>query len=192
MKNAIICFCLIFTISCKKQNVKPVNLIAANNVATQYTNTQTSLNYFDSKKSKNSEPYKLKLASKKIKNNEYDVSILMELFNDAHFISPNAKREFKGKFKVVFEDTDKFNLLGKLIETPLSVEEHDPHPFTNGTVNWVRKNTTYRQKIKLNSTKDFETKGYIQFTIEPKCTLEKIPFIIKHSNGKMRVELFMC
>ena len=172
--------------------MKPVNLIAANNVATQYTNTQTSLNYFDSKKSKNSEPYKLKLASKKIKNNEYDVSILMELFNDAHFISPNAKREFKGKFKVVFEDTDKFNLLGKLIETPLSVEEHDPHPFTNGTVNWVRKNTTYRQKIKLNSTKDFETKGYIQFTIEPKCTLEKIPFIIKHSNGKMRVELFMC
>ena len=61
MKNAIICFCLIFTISCKKQNVKPVNLIAANNVASQYTTTQTSLNYFDSQKNKNSEPYKLKL-----------------------------------------------------------------------------------------------------------------------------------
>ncbi|WNW02976.1 hypothetical protein RRF68_06145 [Tenacibaculum sp. HL-MS23] len=192
MKNTIICCCLILTISCKKQSVNPVNLIVANNVATQYTTTQTPLNYFDSQKRKNSEPYKLKLASKKLQNNEYDLSISMELFDNAHFISPNAKREFKGKFKVVFNTTDKFSLLGKLIEKPLSVEEYDEHPFTNGTVNWVRKNTTYRQKIKLNSTKNFQIKGYIQFTIEPRCTLEKISFIIKQVNGKMSVELFGC
>lgn len=192
MKNVIICYCLIFTISCKKQNIKDTNLTAVNNIASQYTTTQTSLNYFDSKKRKNTEPYKLKLASKKLQNNEYDLSISMELFNNAHFISPNAKRKFKGKFKVVFNTTDKFSLLDKLIETPLSVEEYDEHPFTNGTVNWVRKNTSYRQKIKLNSTKNFQVKGYIQFTIEPRCTLEKIPFIIKHENSEMRIELFGC
>ena len=192
MKNAIISCCLIFTMSCKKQNIKAVNLTAVNNVTTQYTTTQTSLNYFDSQKRKNLEPYKLKLSSKKLQNNEYDLSISMELFNAAHFISPNAKRDFKGKFKVVFNATDKFNLLGKLIETPLSVEEYDEHPFTNGTVNWVRENTTYRQKIKLNSTKDFQVKGYIQFTIEPRCTLEKTPFIIKQINGKMKIELLGC
>ncbi|MCT4699017.1 hypothetical protein [Tenacibaculum haliotis] len=192
MKNVIICYCLIFTISCKKQNIKDTNLTAVNNIASQYTTTQTSLNYFDSLKRKNTEPYKLKLASKKLQNNEYDLSISMELFNNAHFISPNAKRKFKGKFKVVFDTTDKFSLLDKLIEIPLSTEEYDEHPFVNGTVNWVRENTVYHQKIKRTNNESFQVKGYIQFTIEPKCTLEKIPFIIKYENSKMRIELFGC
>ncbi len=190
MKNVLLILCLLFIISCKKEIPNPEILIA--DTETPYKNTQSLLNYFDNQKINSSEPYKLKLGLHKFKKNTYDLSISMELNNGAHFVSPNAKRDFKGKFMISIDETTNFNQIGKLIETPISVEEYDDHPFVNGTVNWVRKNTVYHQKLKRTNKEDFQVKGYIQFTIEPRCTLEKIPFIIKYVNGKMRIELFMC
>ncbi len=66
------------------------------------------------------------------------------------------------------------------------------HPFTNGTVNWVRVNTNYKQQLEVATQVDFQVFGYIQFTIEPRCSLEKIPFIIKKENGKLKFELDNC
>ena len=116
----------------------------------------------------------------------------MKLYDNAFFVSPNAKREFLGKFKFVIDDNDKFNQEGALLEAPLSKEEFDPHPFVNGHVNWVKENTTYKQQLQLTTEKDFEVMGFIQFTIEPRCTLEKIPIIIKYSNAKLKAEIFQC
>lgn len=82
--------------------------------------------------------------------------------------------------------------MGGLIETPPSVEEYDPHPFVNGYVNWVRENTSYQQQIKRLSDGTFVVKGFVQFTIEPRCTLEKIPFFIKYNQSDMRVEVARC
>ena len=138
------------------------------------------------------EPYELGFTMNKLENNFYDFEVSMVLHNGAHYISPNAVREFKGKFTIKMDDTDKLETIDGLIETPRSVEEIDPHPFTNGTVNWVRENTTYHQKLKPTVDSNFEVKGFIQFTIEPRCTLEKVPFIIKYVGGDMRVELFGC
>ncbi|MGS2726229.1 hypothetical protein ACU8DI_06430 [Psychroserpens sp. BH13MA-6] len=122
----------------------------------------------------------------------YALVIDMVLKNDAYFVSPNAKRDFSGKFSVLWEGDKSIKLLNPLDEYPLSVEENDPHPFVGGDVNWVRQNTTYTQHFQALDTGDFEVIGHIQFTIEPKCTLEKLPFIIKRKNGKIRVEKFQC
>ena len=186
MKNTLLYFCLIFIIGCKKEIQKPKT---ARNSA---QNCQIPLNYFDSVNINSSEPYKLKLNLKSQKSNSYDLSIAMELNNGAHFVSPNAKRDFKGKFKIYFDETTHLKQVGKLIEIPLSVEEYDEHPFVNGTVNWVRENTVYHQKIKRLKNEDFKVDGYIQFTIEPRCTLEKIPFTLKQVNGKMTINSPNC
>ncbi len=112
--------------------------------------------------------------------------IAIELRNGSHFISPYAKRDFKGKFYMDLGNYTHLAFDGDIIETPRSVEEFDPHPFTNGLVNWVRVNTTYKQPLLIKSQSDFEVFGRLRFTIEPSCTLEEIPFAISYQNGVMK------
>lgn len=140
----------------------------------------------------NSEPYEISFEMTKLENNVYDFEISMKLNNGSFYVSPNSKRGFTGIFTVLFDDNKQLEVIADLIETPRSVEEFDPHPYVNGNVNWVRENTRYNQKLQRTSENDFQVKGLIQFVIEPRCTLEKIPFIIKYEDGKMRVELFGC
>ena len=66
------------------------------------------------------------------------------------------------------------------------------YPFVGGTVNWVRVNTTYRQKIKVKTQEDFDYVGIVQFTIEPRCTMEKVEYIIKSRSGNLYFERFLC
>jgi hypothetical protein len=109
--------------------------------------------------------------------------ISIELHNGSYFVSPHAKRDFKGKFYMDLGSYTHLDFEGDIIETPRSVEEIDEHPFVNGTINWVRENTTYKQQLNIKSEEDFEVYGRVRFTIEPRCTLEEIPFIISYKNG---------
>ena len=137
-------------------------------------------------------PYEIKLEINQLQNEVYDFAISMLLNDGSFYVSPNAKRDFKGKFTIIMNDSSTLLPISKLKETPLSIEEFDPHPFVNGKVNWVRENTTYNQKLQRTSEKDFMVFGMIQFTIEPRCTLEKIPFSIKYSDGEMKVQIDGC
>ena len=140
----------------------------------------------------NPDPYDLKMEINTLENDMFDFEVSMLLYNGAHYISPNAVRDFSGKFTIHIEDNPQLEIVSELIETPHSIEEIDPHPYTNGTVNLVRQDTKYNQTLKPTVDSDFDVMGYIQFTIEPRCTLEKIPIIIKHRDGDLRVELFGC
>lgn len=113
--------------------------------------------------------------------------IAMELKNGAHYISPFTKRDFKGKFYMDLGSYAAVDFKEEIIETPRSVEEYDPHPFTNGTVNWVRVNTTYKQPLNIKNEGDFEVFGRVRFTIEPRCSLEEMPFAIAVKNGVMKL-----
>ncbi len=125
----------------------------------------------------------------KQQNDEYVLSIQMNLKKDAYFVSPNAKRDFSGKFTLVLNNPDKIVTKGTITETPLSKEELDKG---EGLVNFVRNNTHYKQTLKVLSNGNFEVMGHIQFTIEPRCTLEKIPFVLFFENGKLRVRMDGC
>lgn len=125
----------------------------------------------------------------KQQNDEYVLSVQMNLKKDAYFISPNAKRDFSGKFTLVLINPDKIATNGAIIETPLSKEELDKG---EGLVNFVRKNTHYKQTLKVLSSENFEVMGHIQFTIEPRCTMEKVPFILSYVDGKFSVRMDGC
>ena len=113
--------------------------------------------------------------------------IAIKLHNESKYISPFAKREFTGKFYMDLGSYTNLDFEGEIIETPRSIEEHDPHSnVKNATVNWVRKNTTYKQTLNIKSKKDFEVFGRLQFVIEPRCTLEEIPFAITFKNGEIK------
>jgi len=89
------------------------------------------------------EPYKIDIQINEAWKNEYQLVIKMELQKGAHFVSPNAKRDFKGKFFMDLGSYEHLAFDGILVETPRSVEEIDPHPFVGGPVNWVRKYYLY-------------------------------------------------
>lgn len=118
---------------------------------------------------------------------EHLLSIQMNLKKDGYFVSPTEPGSFTGKFTIVLTEPQHLQTNGSIIETPLSkVDENE------GFVKWVRQNTHYKQSLKVLSNENFEVYGYIQFTIEPRCTLEKIPFILSYVDGKLRVKMDGC
>lgn len=125
----------------------------------------------------------------KQENDEYLITIDMHLKKNAYFVSPNAKGNFSGKFTIVLTEPSKIQTNGAIIETPLSKAEHEKH---NGMVNLILENTTYKQTLKVLSTENFEAYGYLQFTIEPRCTLEKVPFILSFVDGKLSIKFDGC
>ena len=133
------------------------------------------------------DPYMIKVEIETTENNTSYLVVSLELYNGSYFVSPNSKRDFKGKFYMDLGDYTNIGFVDNIIETPKSIEEVDLHPFVNGTVNWVRVNTTYKQALRLKSKDNFEVFGRIQFTIEPRCTLEEIPFAISYQNGVLKI-----
>lgn len=157
-------------------------------IVSAYQTTNTAIQY----PLMHAEPYELKLEVLKLDSDVYDFVVSMHLNNGSFYVSPNAKRDFSGKFTIFIDDTNKLEAVSKLLETPLSIEVFDPHPFVAGKVNWVKENTTYNQKLQRTSEDDFIVTGLIQFTIEPRCSLEKIPFVISYKEGEMTVKIDNC
>jgi hypothetical protein len=120
-------------------------------------------------------------------NKEHLLSIQMNLKKNAYFVSPTESGAFTGKFTIVLTEPQYIQSIGSIIETPLSkVDEKE------GFVKLVRENTHYKQSLKVLSKENFEVYGYIQFTIEPRCSLEKIPFMLSYVDGKLSVKLDDC
>lgn len=138
------------------------------------------------------ESYEVKFSLEKLNDNSYNIVVKMFLHNNSYYVSPYSRRDFKGKFKLNITPNNNLTIDNFLIESPQSQEEYDSHPFVNGLVNWVRVNTSYKKQLFINTKENFITNGFIQFTIEPKCTLEKIPFMITQKNGNLSIELGGC
>jgi hypothetical protein len=118
---------------------------------------------------------------------EHLLSIQMNVKKNSYFVSPTEPGSFTGKFTIVLTEPQHLQINGSIIETPLSkVDENE------GFVKWVRQNTHYKQSLKVLTNENFEVYGYLQFTIEPRCTLEKIPFILSYVDGKLSVKLDGC
>ena len=135
----------------------------------------------------NDQDYTLHFDVEKVKGQKPTLVIAIDLHNGSHCISPFSKRYFKGKFYMDLGSYTDLDFDGDIIETPRSFEEFDYYPFVDGNVNWVRINTTYTQPLKILSKDDFEVFGRLRFTIEPRCTMEEIPFAITYKDGEMKI-----
>ena len=137
-------------------------------------------------------PYDLDFRLEKTGADTYALITTMELHGGSFYVSPCAKRDFKGKFRVEVANEDHVALAADFTETPRSAEVIDLHPFVEGPVNWVNVNTTYEHRLTVSSKEDFELGGKYVFVIEPKCTLEQVPFLIKQRSGVLTIEKWKC
>lgn len=137
-------------------------------------------------------PYDIEFEVKQAGPNTYTLITTMKLHGGSFYVSPNARRDFKGKFHVEIANHDHVVLEDGFTETPRSTEVIEPHPFIDGTVNWVNVDTRYEHTLTVTSPEDFEIGGKYRFTIEPKCTLEVVPFLIKQRAGVLTIERWKC
>ncbi|PWK19889.1 hypothetical protein [Xanthomarina spongicola] len=186
MNRIVLCFILLIFISFSTKSQESGKEIAS-------TEVNLPLNPFETITYKEPysphSPYHLDL---KIENTETDskqLVVFITLKGDSYFVSPHAKKDFKGRFSMTLDESSNLATQGHIIEIPQSVEEIDTHHLVDGTVNWVKENTTYKLPLNVNTDKDFEATGAIRFTIEPRCTFEEIPFMISQKSGKLSVKL---
>lgn len=172
-KSIVLLIILIF--NCISDKKKELMVLSENNKPSKIKGINDFTTVYD-------KDYTLHFEIKNAKSNPQLV-ISIKLHNNSYFVSPYAKRDFKGKFYMDLGSYKHLNFKDDIIETPRSVEEFDSHTFVNGVVNWVRVNTTYKQSLHIKSQEDFVVFGRVRFTIEPRCTLEEIPFGLSYQNG---------
>lgn len=189
MNRILLVMALLLIISCQKDQGKSSKTLANLEKVEHIKNNEQSV-FEDAIETKNL--YSIDLTYNQLGDNTFALVIDMTLKDDAHYVSPNSKVAYKGRFTLSLKDHKDLELIGNLMEAPETVEEIDLHPFINGPVNWVRENTRYEQRIKINTNDDFQTYGVIQFTIEPRCTLEKIPVAISYHEGKFKFVIDNC
>ncbi len=184
-KFALFIVCIAFT-SCDTSVKNQSKKLAYNNAnfSTSTKLLKDPVTYFSTL---NTAPYAVFIDIIEVGKNDFNLIIKMDLNTDSFYVSPNSVRDFSGKFKLHLNENNQLEKTAALIEKPLSTEIFDPQPFVDGKVNWVKGDTTYTQKLHLNSKEDFQIRGLVQFVIEPNCTLEKIPFTIVYANTKMKI-----
>jgi len=128
------------------------------------------------------ELYTLQIRIEKTENNQHNLVIDIKLHNGSHFVSPFEEKEFSGKFYMDLGDYTNLSFDENISETPQAVDSYDK--FGNQFVKSVKVNTTYRQQLNIKTKENFEVFGRVQFVIEPRCTLEQIPFAISYKDGK--------
>ena len=184
MKTLLTLLSLLLLISCKSEQPQPrKDLLAINSYQ------DMAVNFSELHPDHDEKLYDTYVELKMLTDDTYEFIIHMDLHNGSFYVSPNAKRDFAGKFTLEFANFDHFEPISELEERPLSKEIYDPHPFVKGLVNWVNEDTKYYLKLKRTSNEEFYTKGFIQFTIEPRCTLEKIPIMMKFVDGVMHAQI---
>ncbi|VXC20007.1 conserved hypothetical protein [Flavobacterium sp. 9AF] len=189
MKTLLSCCFLLVLLSCKTNETKTE--VALVTVPSKEVKSQKD-SVFNLGPKPTSNPYEVKLDIHQKSDAIYDLEIQMLLYNNAYYASSNTKKDFKGKFTFSVDETPSFTLKNNLIETPLLIQENNSESKDPSLSDWIRVNTYYKQQLEVNTTVDFIVRGFIQFTIEPRCTLEKIPVIIKSEKGMVKFEIDRC
>jgi len=153
---------------------------------TNNTSLQEDVKYSNSLTVEESD-YSIKIEVINQKSAHPSLLISMVLKDGAYFASPLTKEELKGKFYYDFGEYTNLEFFNKVIETPLFIKNTDVTSNILDPAWAVKSNTTYEQQLTLKTKKDFEVLGRVQFTIEPRCTFETIPFGIKYENGEFKL-----
>lgn len=188
MYRFIIPFALLLFISCvtDKQPVETPKLTKGEQylLAKAKLPKKASRDIINGRQIVSDELYTLQFKIEKTKSNQHNLVIDIDLHKGSSFISPFEEKEFLGKFYMDLGDYTNITFDGNLIETPKANSRYDG--FENAQVIWVEENTSYTQALNINTEDNFEVFGRVIFTIEPRCTLEQIPFGIAYKDGKIQ------
>ena len=112
MKNTLFYGLVILTLNCSGINLHSQETAASTQAQDSvYVGNRT---YFSDDFVREDVLYTSIIRVDKQKNQDYALSVEMILKNNAYFVSPNAKRNFTGKFIIVLSEPDKLELCEKV------------------------------------------------------------------------------
>ncbi len=129
---------------------------------------------------KDKDPYDINFDAN---NESKELTIKIDLDEGSYYVAPTTPGSFKGLLKIDFPTNEFFELGSDFVSNPKPVEEENE--WGEGPVEIIRETTVHSLGYKLKSEGDFNIKGTVQFVIEPKCTLEKIPVTIYSKDGQI-------
>lgn len=132
-----------------------------------------------------SDPYALTLRLEGSAEDGYQLVAHVALDSGSWFVSPYSADRYQGYFTLSITDNDSLHLDRNFVETPKSMPR--PDRWEGGLSHFVEQNTSYTYGLSVRTEKDFKVLGMVRFVIEPKCTLEEIPFSISQQSGKLTV-----
>ena len=136
------------------------------------------------------DPYRLTMEIEDSANGKQFLVVTLKPQGGSFFVSPHSKQDFSGVFRVELPQNEYVTLGEDFEEIPRSLEVIDNHPFVRGSVNWVHEGTKYKFPLVLKANGDFQTSGWIRFVIEPKCTLEEIPFDLMMKGNQLTAQRY--
>lgn len=137
-------------------------------------------------------PYDLTFTLERSGDDIYTLVTTVKLHGGSYYASPNCARDLKGKFHVEIEDQERIVLADRMKEIPLAMDGLYHLPLVHGQAEWVRVDTRYEQRLTVSTREDLEVEGLYRFTIEPRCTLEEIPFVIRQRGGVLSIGRVGC
>ncbi|MEQ9187821.1 MAG: hypothetical protein RLP15_08800 [Cryomorphaceae bacterium] len=120
----------------------------------------------------------------------YYLVTTIDFFNGSYTASPLSNNDFTGLLTTSMDDNPQVRLDEAIDESPRSIQSVDL--FSNDPVNWLKERATYRRVLHIEAKQDFDAGGKVTFTIEPRCTFEVIPFLIKNRGGSLSIEKWEC
>ncbi len=121
-----------------------------------------------------------------LENDQYNLVASITLDEGTFIISPFSEDGVYGNFSLSLAENSHLSTDHTLLEIPASVEELDP--IVNKLVKFVRVNTTYKQHLEVNTEKDFEVAGLIEFVFEPSCVPYDVAFVLSYRSGVLEVK----
>jgi len=132
------------------------------------------------------EPYELVFEIERSEDNTYRLVATIDFRNGSYTASPLTDRDLSGLFRMEVAPSNHIRLDDAIEENPPSIE------IDNMPGKWIREKTTYKQILHISHDEDFQIGGKVTFTIEPRCTFEEIPFMIKYRSGVLTIEEWGC
>ncbi len=134
------------------------------------------------------DPYRIDLQLTTTSQKHYQIQVAVDIDEGTWFASPYSAHRYKGYFRVDLPENEFVQLTGSFEETPPSTVHYDKWDNQMGHI--VTVDTKYTYDIATNSKEDFKILGVVRFVIEPKCTLEEVPFSISRESGKMSIQRY--
>ncbi|RMG80270.1 MAG: hypothetical protein D6714_14995 [Bacteroidetes bacterium] len=100
-------------------------------------------------------------------------------------VSPFSEDGIYGNFSLTIADTKVIFAEGPPSEIPESVPEFDG--IVNSPVRFVRGKATYKQKLQVATSDDFEVPGAVWFVLEPSCVPYQIDFTVAQRAGQIMI-----
>jgi hypothetical protein len=109
----------------------------------------------------------------------------LALDSGSYFVSPYSSDRYQGYFNLSLTDNELLLLDRNFEETPRSFPR--PDRWEGGLSHFVHESTSYAYSLHPQTKEDFKVQGMVRFVIEPKCTLEEIPFSVSQKDGVLSV-----